>query len=353
VSPRVLILSTPFGARTHLDGSRLAVADLVAGLVATGVAEPRVLCTDGHAPPEGARSLAIGEGGLVRALEVVAATALADVDVIHAWFTPRVATGVVLRAMRTMRRVRVVQTVASVPKTFRGLELALPGDVVVPTSDATAIALATSGFDATRLTRVPAPFAQAGEVAKDPAIPRDLLLFAGDLEFDDGLERTLSAFAKMAPPRGVSPHLAVASRRKTERAEEVETKAKKRVEETPSLRGRVSFIGERPSLLPWIAAARAVIVPARTTYAKLDHPRVLLEAIALGVRVIVGAAPSLAELVDDPRIGEVAKDPRQLREAFENAFTLPPPPANAILRVLAIRRPEAVATRYAPLYMRA
>ncbi|MGZ3418482.1 MAG: glycosyltransferase [Polyangiales bacterium] len=352
MAPRVLILSTPFGARTHLDGSRLAVADLVAGLVATGAAEPRVLCTEGHAAPEGARSVVVGEGGLARALEVVAATALAEVDVVHAWFAPRVATGVVLLAMRKMRGVRVVQTVASIPRTFRGLDLALPGDVIVPTSDATAIALATNGFDATRMTRIPAPFAHETAVARDPAIPRDLLLFAGDLEFDDGLERTLAAFAKMAPPRGVSPHLAIAARKKTPRASEVEAEARKKIEETPSLRGRVTFLGELPSLLPWIAAARAVIVPSRTTYAKLDHPRVLLEAIALGVRVIVGPAPSLAELVDDPRLGEVAGDPPTLREALEGAFSLPPPPASAIMRVLAARRPEAVASRYAPLYVR-
>jgi glycosyltransferase involved in cell wall biosynthesis len=108
-----------------------------------------------------------------------------------------------------------------------------------------------------------------------------------------------------------------------------------------------------PSLLPWIAASRGVLVPASTTYAKLDHPRVLLEAMALGVRIIVGTAPSLGELVDDPRVGEIAKDPSELREAMERCFELDPPPPEALVRVLAARRPATVAARYAELYRRA
>ena len=96
-----------------------------------------------------------------------------------------------------------------------------------------------------------------------------------------------------------------------------------------------------------------MLVPASTTYAKLDHPRVLLEALSLGVRIVVGSAPALAELCDDPRVGEVANDPSELREAMERCFELPPPPPEAITKVLAARRPELVARRYHELYQRA
>lgn len=343
---RVLLLSTPFDARARLDGSRCAVADLAHALAARGI-EPTVLVRAGETTPRGAKTFLVRRDAR---LEAALAAALEQVDLIHAWFAPRLPTATVLRAVRRLRNVPIVQTVASVPRSMFSVGATLAGDVIVPTSDATAIALATAGIDARKMAKIPAPFAHFAEGLPDPAAPRDLLLYAGDWEFDDGVERTLHAFARMAPPRGVTPHLAIAARVKTERAHEVERKTKKRIADTAALRDRVTLLGEVPSLLPWIAAARGVIVPASTTFAKLDHPRVLLEAIALGVRIVVGAAPSLAELVDDPRIGEVATDAGELREAMERCFSEPPPPANAILKMLAPRRPEVVAGRYAEVY---
>lgn len=345
---RVLILSTPFDARARLDGSRLAVADLIAGF--NGSIDATVLVADGGVTPKGARMIAVGQAART---EVVLATALADVDVIHAWFAPRIVTSGVLSAIRRARGVPIVQTIASVPKSLTLVRGAIVGDVVVPTSDATAIALATHGVDARTMARVPAPFAHRTDVAREPSAPRDLLLYAGDWEFDDGVERTLHAFARMAAPRGVTPHLAIAARAKTAAAREAEQRARKKIESNTALRGRVTILGEVKSLLPWIAAARGVLVPATTTYAKLDHPRVLLEAMSLGVRIVVGSAPPLAELVDDPRIGEVARDAGDLREAMERCFELDAPPADAIAKVLATRRPEVVAARYADLYRRA
>jgi glycosyltransferase involved in cell wall biosynthesis len=343
---RVLILSTPFDARARLDGSRCAVADLAHALASHGV-DPTVLVRAGEPAPRGARTF------LVRGndrLEAALAASLADVDLIHAWFAPRLPTATVLRAVRRARGIPIVQTVASIPRSMFSVASTLAGDVVVPTSDATAIALATAGIDARNMAKIPSPFAHQTDVVAEPGAPRDLLLYAGDWEFDDGIMRTLQAFARMSPPRGVNPHLAIAARAKTDKAKEIEDKVKKRIAETVALRQRVTILGEVPSLLPWIAASRGVIVPASTTFAKLDHPRVLLEAIALGVRVVVGTAPSLAELVDDPRVGEVASDSGELREALEKCFSEPPPPANAILKILAPRRPESVAKRYAELY---
>jgi len=345
---RVLVLSTPFDQRARLDGSRLAVADLLRGF--TEDVDATVLVSDAAAAPERARTIAVAAAARA---EVVLATALADVDVIHAWFAPRVVTSAVLSAVRGARNTPIVQTIASVPKSWALVRGAIVGDVIVPTSDATAIALATHGVDAKKMARIPAPFAHATDVPREPSAPRDLLLYAGDWEFDDGVERVLHAFARMAPPRGVTPHLAIAARSKTKDAAEAEERARKKIASTVALRDRVTILGEVPSLLPWIAAARGVLVPASTTYAKLDHPRVLLEAIALGVRVVVGRAPSLAELCDDPRIGEVAHEPSELREAMERCFEVEPPPVEAITRVLAMRRPAVVAARYAELYERA
>jgi len=344
---RVLLLSTPFDERARLDGSRRAVADLVRGLSSERVAEPTVLVGVGGEAPPGARGEFVGD----RPLEAFLTTLLTQVDVVHAWFAPRVITAAALRAVRTVRRKPIVQTVASVPRSLVGLSASLVGDVIVTTSDATAISFATHGIDAKKMMRVASPFAP--EVVQDRVdAPRDLVLYAGDYEFDDGLERTLSALAKASAPHGVLPHLAIAAREKTDRAREVAARIRRRIDGSSALRGRVTILGEVPSLLPWIAASRAVIVPASTTFAKLDHPRVLLEAIALGVRIIVGRASSLAELCDDPRIGEVAHDTSELRDAIERAFELPPIPVEAITKALASRRPESVARRYGEIYER-
>lgn len=345
---RVLLLSTPFDRRTHLDGSRRAVADLVAALSLHRIAEPTVLVGVGGEAPAGARGEFVGD----RPLEAFLATVLSQVDLVHAWFAPRAVTATALRVARAVRRRPIVQTIPSIPRSFVGLSASLCGDVIVPTSDATAIAFATHGVDARRMAATVSPFLPE-VVSERVDAPRDLVLYAGDYEFDDGLERTLSALAKASAPHGVKPRLAIAARTKTPKAAEVEAKLRKKVESSSALRERVTFLGEVPSLLPWIAASRAVIVPAESTYAKLDHPRVLLEAIALGVRVVVGRAPSLAELCDDPRVGEVAHDTGDLRDAIERAFELPSIPTDAITKVLAPRRPEVVARRYGELYERA
>lgn len=350
---RVLFLSTPFDGRSHLDGSRLAIADLVPALLAHGVT-PTLLVRAGEVAPGGARTFVVR--GNDRA-EAALAAGLAEVDVIHAWFAPRMPTAALLRLVRRVRGLPIVQTIASVPRSMFSVGSTMAGDVIVPTSDATAIALATAGIDARRMARIPAPFLVAGDRGLTPAasvprggVPRDLLLYAGDWEFDDGIERTLQAFARMAPPRGVTPHLAIAARKKTKHAPEVERKIRKRIADSVALRDRVTILGELPSLLPWVAAARGVIVPASNTFAKLDHPRVLLEALSLGVRIVVGTAPSLAELVDDPRVGEIARDTGDLREAMERCFSEPGPPAAAIARVLSQRHPELVGARYAQIY---
>lgn len=335
---RVLFLSTPFDRRARFDGSRRAIADLSPALAELGI-EPHVL-VDGGEAPRGARGVPV-EGR--RSLAAFRSALRADFDLVHAWFAPRRATGLALRAVRA--RKPVVQTLASIHPDATGVarSIALAGDRIVATSAATGRACRVPAV-------VPVPFAQDPRPIDRIAAPRDLLLYAGDWEFDDGVERTLKAFAQIAAPRGVVPHLAIAARTKTAASRAIEERVRMQIIGRSDLRGRVHVLGEVPDLRAWIAAARAVVVPASTTFAKLDHPRVLLEALSLGVRIVVGPAPSLAELVTDPRIGEVANDPSSLREAFERVFEEPAPPKSAIVELLSPRRPEAVARAYAGIY---
>jgi hypothetical protein len=339
---RVLLLATPLGPRARLDGSTRAVIDLARALVDEGIARPVVLVREGTEAPRGVEPLLV-EANAGHSV-ILAAAAAARPDVVHAIFAPRIRTGLALAALRAAMRTSIVQTIASWPAAGRARAPAIVGDVVVATSQAAA---ARIGACAT----IPMPFAPELVVA-DARIPRPLVLWVGDWEFGDALEPILAAFATASMPHGVRPRLALAARRKTERGGAIARKTLARIEADPSLSGRVIILGEVPSLLPWIAAATCVVLPARTTYAKLDHPRALLEAIALGTRIVVGAAPTLSELVSDASIGEVAQDESALREALERAFDGERATPQTILRVLSPRAPAVVARAYGEIYAR-
>ena len=270
-------------------------------------------------------------------------------------FAPRVSPAVMLRALGKVTGARLIQTVASVPRRLHGVRHALASETVIATSASTMRALIEHGVAPERLQRIAMPFAPEGarfvetEAGGDD-VSRDTLLFAGDYEFGDAIFPTLRAFAEMSAPIGVVPELVIAARRKTKRAAFVEARVREEIACSAVLRARVSIVGEVDSLLPFIARARCVLLPASSTYAKLDHPRVLLESIALGTRIIVGSAPSLAELVVDPTIGEVTHDVPSLREAMERAFDTTAMSPKAILDVLAERSPRTIAERYAQIY---
>ena len=346
---RVLLLATPLDARAHLDGTRRAVVELAGALGALGV-RPLVLVRAGVDAPEASEGVAVEGTGVVGLL---AACVRARPTVVHALFAPRRRTGLVLAALGASLRAGVVQTIASSPPGARKLRFpTLSGDVVVATSRWMDELLARRGWDARRRALIPMPFLPSGDVAADRSLPRDTFLHVGDWEDARGIDEALDAFAQMAPPIGVTPHLAFAARRKTARSLEKEATVRARIENDATLRGRVRILGELPSLLPALAAARCVLLPATTTEAKLDHPRALLEAIALGTRIVVGAAPSLAELVPSSSLGEVAIGTGALREAMERAFFEPNSAPDDALAILAPRRPAVVAAAYARLYER-
>jgi glycosyltransferase involved in cell wall biosynthesis len=331
--PRVLLLTTPLDERTRLDGARLAAIDLARALRRTGSAKPIMLVRPGTAPPENVEGV-MAPGG---AASVIAAVMRARPEILHAIFAPRRRTSIALALLRRALRAPVVQTIASHPKALRPSMLV--GDAVVATSEACASELRGLGKPPSAV--VPMPFAPPPYVhTPDDRLPRDLVLFAGDLEHGGAVEATIEAFAGIARPHGTHPVLAIAARNKSPAALRI----------ARSLEDRVTLVGEQPSLLPWIAAARCVLLPARHLYAKLDHPRVLLEAIALGTRIVVGPAPSLQELVVDETLGEMARDAVELREAIERSFEGTRPEPKAMARALLPRGPNVVAAAYGDLY---
>jgi phosphatidylinositol alpha-1,6-mannosyltransferase len=213
-------------------------------------------------------------------------------EVWHFFFGPNPAT---LRAgalAARLRRVHTVHTIASAPDDLEQIAPLLFADRVVALSAHTTARLARAGVPAVTI-----PPALASPVVEPAAIeaararhrlPASYVLYPGDLEFGDGA-RTFVRAAAVAPEIG----WVVASRPKTPRAREAREvlEAEARAAGAP-----VVWLGEVGDIHAVVAGARVVALVSDTLHAKMDWPLVLLEALALGVPVLVARDTAAAEL---------------------------------------------------------
>lgn len=356
---RVLFVSKPAVPPFH-DGARCLVRDVATHLQR---ATPTVLLTrDGPALPgvDGERIYLSAGSFAPRAADnaLVLARLLTGPrhDLWHFVFAPNPASSHAARLAISARRMPSVQTVASVPRSFAGSPRLLFGDRVVCLSASTRDRLVGAGADAARLEVIPPPLpplpsitdaGRAGALrAAGIDAPGPLVLYPGDLEFSTG---AASVARVVKPLLAAIPEATVvfACRAKTAAARDVEERLRQRLAEHGP---RVAFVGEVPSLPPLLAASAAVIFPVDDLYGKVDLPIALLEAMALGVPVIVLAHGPLRELAGAVQIGgagelagatisllrdeaarrqageegraEVARrhDPRQIAAAYEEVY---------------------------------
>jgi glycosyltransferase involved in cell wall biosynthesis len=194
-----------------------------------------------------------------------------------------------------VRSVPVVQTVASPPRSFADPGSLFFGDVIVAqsawTREAIESSYAGSGLPAPRLAVIPPPVPDltppsAAEVAR---VRRELglnpeqryVLYPGDLETSSGGEASAALAERL--PSAVSNVLTVfAYRKKTPRAAEYAAKLAARLP-----KAHTRFVENTKDILALVAGASALIFPVDDLWGKVDLPIVLLEAMALGVPVIV------------------------------------------------------------------
>jgi len=213
----------------------------------------------------------------------------------HFVFAPNARTSGAGKLMRRLRGVPVVQTIASPPRSFADPQSLFFGDVLVAQSEWTREAIQTSydasGFRAPRIEVIPPPvpdLASPSDV-EIAAVRRDLglapgqsyLLYPGDLETSSGAEATAS-LAERVPAALPDVVTVFAYRRKSPRAAEVAARLAARL---PPAHTR--FLENAPNILALLAGAAAVVFPVDDLWGKVDLPIVLLEAMALGVPVIV------------------------------------------------------------------
>jgi phosphatidylinositol alpha-1,6-mannosyltransferase len=213
-------------------------------------------------------------------------------DIWHYVFAPNLRSSQVGRALRALRRIPVVQTIASPPRSFTDPHKLLFGDVIVAQSDWTRAQFLSNwqGPKAPTIHVVPPPAplvpqpseqaltqvrARLGATAATP-----IFLYPGDLEISQGAARV---GALIEPIRALLPEavLVFAYRDKSSAAE-----AHARELQAQLPQSGVHFEKNVPDIHALVAASSAILFPVDDLYGKIDLPIVLLEAMGLGTPVL-------------------------------------------------------------------
>jgi glycosyltransferase involved in cell wall biosynthesis len=307
---RVLFVSKPIAPPFH-DGTKCVVRDLARNL--SGF-EPIVMSVAGAPALEGVRMVPVytSTGAFAPALVENARAAAwlalgARASLWHYVFAPNARTSAMGRWLKRLRRVPVVQTIASAPRHFVGVEQLLFGDVVVAQSEWTRSRLSSAygeaGVPREARRRVEVIYPPLGEIHARSAeeqrraraaleIPEQapLFVFPGDLETGGGVQAIARALPQIL---GELPDAVVvmAYRRKTERSAAFAAELERTLG-GPSLR----LTTDTPDVLALIASSCAVLFPVDDLWGKVDVPIVLLESMALGVPMVVLDQGALREV---------------------------------------------------------
>lgn len=310
--PRVLFVSKPIVPPWH-DGSKNLVRDIARNLRR---ARPTVLTTPDAVslgPRVTAEAVYRSSGrfapGLLANARVLGRLVTRDPhDLWHFVFAPNPASSAAAMVARGCRRATgwrgpVVQTVASAPRQFQGVDRWLFGDVVVALSEWTRAKLIGAGVDARRLRVVP-PCATAPETPSAARIratrerydlgDAKVVVYPGDYEVSRGASTFADAVGRLAKEMPATLFV-YACRAKTPGAAEAAERVKTQLN-LASSSAKVRHVGEIDDLPALLAAASVVAFPVDDLYGKVDVPLVLLEALALGVPLVLARGGPLEAL---------------------------------------------------------
>lgn len=222
----------------------------------------------------------------------------------HFFFAPNPRSCLAGRAATRLRRIPSIHTLSSAPRDPQSIVGQLFADLNVVLSRHTEQQLLAAGLGPDRLRRIaPAieplalPSAEARHRARaqfELAVGQPVLVYPGDLEFGEGAMLMVDALRDAGMAEAL---LVVACRAKTDKARAAEAQLRERVK-TLGLLERVRFVGETPHIHALLGCADVVALPSTDLYAKMDYPLVLLEAMSLGVPVVVAQGTPAAELSD-------------------------------------------------------
>lgn len=211
-------------------------------------------------------------------------------DLWHFVFAPNPRASGALRWLRRVRRTPAVQTIASPPRSFDGIDKLLFGDVLVAQSEWTRKRIAHGLVTPRDIHVILPPLGSVPEPSHEDEIEvrrrlsiaphSPIVVYPGDLEFGGGADR----FARMVEGASAAQDVVFvfACRRKTAQAAGVEAALQARL--NPK---KVRFAGELPSLLPLVKTACCVAFPVEDLFGKVDIPIALLETAQLGTPLLV------------------------------------------------------------------
>jgi glycosyltransferase involved in cell wall biosynthesis len=365
--PRVLFVSKPLVPPWH-DGSKNLVRDLARHVRAV---RPTVLVPKGaSAPGESMDALHVYRTGgrfapgLAANARVLFALALGRTFPLwHFVFAPNPVSSHSARGIIAAQRAagwqgKVVQTIASAPRDFRLARTLMFGDHIVALSEWMRGRLLGAGVQR-RITVIPPcvpappPVSEERVAAARAALgchDDPIVVFPGDYEVSSGAHTFAEAIIHVAR-EAPSVCFVFACRPKT-KASGAAKESIARIIESAGLSSRVRHVGEIDDMHALLRAAQVVAFPVDDLYGKVDVPLVLIEALALGVPMVVAQggplealtsaalvppadpdalARALLALLSDPALREVAI--AQGHALYEGKFT-----------------PERVAARHDAVY---
>lgn len=228
-------------------------------------------------------------------------------------FAPNPRTSFVARAAILAARARgfrgkVVQVVASAPRSYQGVSRLLFGDVIVAMSEFSRGRLFGAGV--TKDVRVIPPCARPLRIPHLSELREvrtrydlgdgPLILYPGDYEVSTGAETVATALRKIKASRP-DARVLFACREKTEKSKE----ARARIEAELLLAGLADMTrhaGNVPDMAPLVHAADVVAFPVDDLYGKVDIPLVLLEAMAARRPMVVCRGGPLGMLSHAPAV---------------------------------------------------
>lgn len=219
----------------------------------------------------------------------------------HFFFAPNPRSSRAAALAALARRQRTIQTVCSAPADYVRPQEVLFADRIVVLSEHTRARFLRAGIAAERLALIRPSIVPLTPPSDVPALrselglpeQRPLIVYAGDLEFGHGADLALEAHADL--PASLHALLIMACRAKTKLAHARERQLREHCQRL-GIAHSVRFWGETPRIHALLAAADLVTLPSDSSYAKMDLPLVLVEAMSLERCVLVGAGTPAEEL---------------------------------------------------------
>jgi phosphatidylinositol alpha-1,6-mannosyltransferase len=244
-------------------------------------------------------------------------------DLWHFFFAPNWKTSMAGRLAKVIRRVPTVHTVCSLPHDGADPKELVFADRTIVLSRFAHHRFLDAGVESGRLAWIPpcVPALAAPDAAERASLRRHhglpesaaVWIYPADLEHGGGAALTIDGFAAWGRKDAL---LLMASRDKTARAATERARLLDRTKRR-GIEAKVRWIGETPHIHALLAASDFVLLPSRSSYAKMDYPLVALEAMCMKRPVFVGGDTPAAELAEQGGAVAVDSDAQAIAHAIE------------------------------------